>query len=381
MLGAALVLVSGISCAFGQQPPLSPYAAGRDPRVMNSPATGDGVLGSTPSYLTQGPPGQPYPQGAGDPGPEAFGNNRLFGGDRVLHGWLSADYLMLFPNPVRSPSLLQDGAGNTLIGGSTALGISHGVRLDSGLWVCEQRIAMQGISFFTFDAFAEASFPTGTIPLTGPLPPTPATNFNFLAWHRVGGGEGNMLYRFGDGGDNGDRRLYGLIGTKFLLLEEDVRLRYTLGNAETGGDFLDEFHTRNQFVGGQVGFIYSRQANRWSLDITGKVAVGQNTAQLTILGSNSAGINFQAFTGRSNIGLFEVNYFCVVPEVDANITYHVSERLSAHVGYNFLAMINTWRPGDQISLANDTGLSVPAATLLNSTYFLHGLNAGITFRY
>lgn len=377
LLAAALVAVTGSGMTFGQELPGSSPLGGRGLPGSNVA----GPSGYNPSYLTQGPPstGQyPLPGGA-DPGGEAFGGRGIFAAARELHGWLSADYLMMFPNPLRSPSLLQDGVGNTLAGGPTALGISHGVRIDSGLWVIEERIAMQGISFFTFDNFAEASFPTGTIPLTGPLPPTPVQNFNYLAWHRVAGGEGNMLYRFGDGG--GDHRVYGLVGTKFMTLEEDLRLNYFLGDNEVGGDFLDQFHTRNQFIGGQIGLMFSRGNNKVSLDVTAKVAVGQNTAQLIVLGSNSAGINFQIFTGRSNIGVFEVNYFSVIPEVDANITYRISERLSAHLGYNFLAWINTWRPGDQISLANDTGVSVPAATLLNSTFYLHGLNAGLTFRY
>ncbi len=309
-----------------------------------------------------------------EPAAAIFGNSEANSPGFSLRGWFGGDYLMLFPNPMRSPSLLQDGGGATLIGGTTALGISNGVRIDSGVWLKDERIAMQGITFFTFDNYTTLSAPAGTIPVAGPFPPAPATNFNYVSFTRLGGGDGNMLYRFGDAG--GDARLYGIVGTKFMLLEEDLRLDYNVG-----ADFTDQFHTRNQFLGGQAGLMFSRQFDRFALDITAKVAVGENIAQLTIMGSNNGGPNFQVLTGRSNIGFFETTYFSVVPEVNINLSYKVFDRLSAHVGYNFLCILNTWRPGDQISLANDGGVTVPAAPLLNSTFFLHGLNAGMTFRY
>jgi hypothetical protein len=379
LLVATLVAFAQAGATPAQDPTMPPYGTSLNGRSVPSGMTGPAGRNSPLLTQYQMPPGPNGAVGPTDSAAAIFGGPDANSSDFALRGWFSGDYLMLFPNPMRSPSLLQDGGGATLIGGPTALGISHGVRIDSGVWLKDDRIAMQGISFFTFDNYTTAFQPAGTVPMAGPIPPTDVTNFNYVTFTRLGGGEGNMLYRFGDAG--GDSRLYGIVGTKFLLLEEDLRLDYSLGDQEVGGDFTDQFHTRNQFLGGQVGLMFARRFDRLTVDVTGKVAVGENIAQLMVMGSNSAGINFQLFSGRSNIGFFETTYFSVLPEVNINFSYALTDRLSARLGYSFLCMINTWRPGDQISLANDGGVTVPAAPLLNSTFFLHGLNAGVTFRY
>ena len=169
------------------------------------------------------------------------------------------------------------------------------------------------------------------------------TNFAYSQWNQTSGAEGNSLLRV-DRFNNGPTKLYLLAGTKSVNLEEDITLTYTAGN----GNARDEFHTKNQFFGGQAGILVTHEGERVTLDVVGKLGLGNTFNQLWVLGSNTAGAGAQAFTGPANIGYYESNYFGVIPELDGNVSYRLTDRLSAHVGYNFLAYINAWRPGKDL---------------------------------
>lgn len=297
-------------------------------------------------------------------------------GECRLHGWLSVDYMMVFPNDINMPTVLQDANGNRLAGGPIGFGISHAIRFNSGLWLCDERLGMQTVGLGQFRDYVTSTTPAGVIPVgIAGAAGLAATNFNFQAWTQMYLGEGNTLLRLGHG-DSG-MRLYGLGGAVFGTLEEDILMNYTLG----AGNFTDEFHTRNQFFGGQIGAIFSTCQGPFTIDVTAKLALGNNYTQLWILGSNSAGQSFQAFTGRSNIGYYETNYFSMIPQAAVNLGYAITQRLSANIGYNFMMWTNTWRPGNQISTFNDGGVTQPSVPFNLSTYFLHGANFGFTFRF
>lgn len=292
-------------------------------------------------------------------------------------GWLGVDYLMLFPSRMHVPPVLDTGGLNPVIlaGNSPDLGVSHGVRLDAGIWLCDGQIGMQTIAFGAFRSYVTASAAEGVIRLDPPFAGFGVADFSYTSWHQVAGGEGNTLYRVGDGATG----LYLLAGTRFLKLEEDITIAYSGAQASR---FLDQFHTRDQFFGGQIGALWSRTWDRFDVDVTAKVAIGVTYNELYILGSNTAGLTFQVLTGASNIGYYESNYLGLIPEVSARLRYRVTERLTANVGYMGLMSINAWRPGDQISLLNDGGVTQPrVAPPVRSTYFLHGLTAGFTLRY
>jgi hypothetical protein len=63
--------------------------------------------------------------------------------------------------------------------------------------------------------------------------------------------------------------------------------------------------------------------------------------------------------------------------VDLNLRYRVTQRLSLNLGYTFMMSVNNWRPGEQVTLNFPPTDSPP----VRSTYFLHGLTAGLTFNY
>jgi hypothetical protein len=75
-----------------------------------------------------------------------------------------------------------------------------------------------------------------------------------------------------------------------------------------------------------------------------------------------------------------------MPEANANITYQLTPRILLRAGYNFVALTNVLRPGQQI-VANLDPAAVagmhdqPALPFTTSTFILHGLNLGATWRY
>jgi hypothetical protein len=290
-----------------------------------------------------------------------------------LHGWFIGEYLLLFPNRMSVPALVTTADGATpLVGPSPDLGITHGFRINMGMWLCDGDIGMQSIILGTIRSYVTLGPVAGTIPLVvaGATAPVAVTAFNYQSWHQIDGGEGNSLLHVA--GDDATR-VYLLGGGRYLNVSDDVTTRYTIGAA----NFFDDFHTRDQFFGFNVGAMVSHRQGNLDLDLTAKVALGLNYTQLFIMGSNTANTGPQAFTQSSNIGYYESNYFGVLPEFDANIGYRITERLGVRIGYTFMMDINMWRAGNQIQTTFPPALN-PAA---RSTYFAHGLNAGATFRY
>jgi hypothetical protein len=75
----------------------------------------------------------------------------------------------------------------------------------------------------------------------------------------------------------------------------------------------------------------------------------------------------------------------VSPEINANLTYYLSDRLSVRIGYNFLAYTNVQRPGSQIVPNIAPAFAAPhlqpAFPNVRETFVIHGLNLGAAFHY
>jgi hypothetical protein len=83
-------------------------------------------------------------------------------------------------------------------------------------------------------------------------------------------------------------------------------------------DIVDEFRTRNQFFGGQIGFQSELRHKRWFVDLTGKIGIGNMNERLVVNGQTNRqalGIPSSALGGllalESNIGDFTRNEFAV----------------------------------------------------------------------
>jgi hypothetical protein len=118
----------------------------------------------------------------------------------------------------------------------------------------------------------------------------------------------------------------------------------------------DQFGTHNQFYGAQIGADAEFHHGKWSLDVLGKVAVGQTHQVVNIAGGeviDSPLAGRLVFPGgllaqATNSGHHSRDRFGVVPEVGLTLGYQVTDQLKLFAGYNFLYWSGVARPGDQI---------------------------------
>ena len=199
--------------------------------------------------------------------------------------------------------------------------------------------------------------------------------------------------------------LTGLAGFRYLDLAESLNLTADIEGVNgryTGqsGVVSDTFQTRNQFYGGLVGLRGRYIAGPLSIDVTGRVAMGDSHEVLNIWGGFQSR-NFTApvasgpegvFAQPANEGRTSASRFAVVPEVQFKLGYAVTPWMRATVGYDFLYYSNVLRPGDQINRQLPKGqtfnqadpvISTTSPTrLFNTTdFYANGVSVGIDFRY
>jgi hypothetical protein len=256
------------------------------------------------------------------------------------------------------------------------------------------------------------------------IPPVSTGNANVYNSSNLWGLESNLRCRLccgstgcndccncGCGADPGwTYRVDGLAGVRYLNLREDLTITENVQNLPTAPPpvnnarafVYDDFATRNQFYGGQVGLDAEFSRGPWSLDVTGKVALGDTHQDLSINGFQNVtfanGVK-QTFVGgllaeRSNIGTFHRDRFSVVPEVDVKVAYHLTDHVKVFAGYDFLYWSSVVRPGQQIDRAIDetlipnfnsgatpAGQNRPMVLFHDSDFWAQGLSLGLEFNY
>jgi hypothetical protein len=200
-----------------------------------------------------------------------------------------------------------------------------------------------------------------------------------------------------------------LAGFRYLDLQEGLgiveRLMVNPDVANIGGSTFivaDQFDTRNQFYGGQLGARAEYRRGNLYIDLAGSVALGTTHEELDINGNTvitPAGGTPIALTGGllalpTNIGHFSRDRFAVVPEIGINVGYQVTQFMRAFVGYSFLYWSAVTRPGDAIDRTiNPTQLPStqgpgtlvgpprPTVILQDTEFWAQGINVGLEFRY
>lgn len=205
-------------------------------------------------------------------------------------------------------------------------------------------------------------------------------------------------------------RLDGLVGFRYLELNESVQIVESVEVLQADdfrevGDqaiVFDQFATRNQFYGGQVGLDWEWRHNRWIVEFRTKLALGCTQQTITINGgqivTRAAG-GQETFVGGllalpSNIGRFDRSRFSIVPELGINIGYQITDNLAAYVGYTFLYWTNVVRPGDQIDRVLDINQIPnflppttpapqrrPVVPFRDTNFWAQGMNVGLEYRY
>lgn len=246
--------------------------------------------------------------------------------------------------------------------------------------------AMIGVPFFvvTPPPIGEAAFPGSFIVPNINFPATATVNLNSQMW----GAEANGVWDFLVGGPF---RLWALAGFRYLSLNENLTLNAS--GAPTPNpqgifqlSFNDNFGTRNNFYGGQVGFRGGWYYGGWAIDVIGKFAVGVVSETLNISGTtrvNNVAAPIGLFARPSNIGTTTGNSFTFIPELQAQIGYFITDSIRPFAGYNLFYINNVLRPGNQIdrNLMTPVGGALPAPQFNQSGLLVQGLSLGIEFRY
>lgn len=384
-------------------------------------------------------------------GPALGGWSDPAAGQPASSAWYgSAEYLLWWTRSMSVPVLLTTGPTTSsgilgvpgvtpLFGGDTLdPSVRSGARFNIGRWFACSNWGVDASLFFLGDEGTSFNVNSQTVPLIArpffapnttviPVPglaiPGPLSEVVAAPGISVGGASvrtDTMLW----GADINARRrgpagcgwrLDWLGGYRFLHLTEDLQITETFSGlanpffpaiAGINGSITDRFRTSNQFHGAQIGAIFERERGRWVFDVRTKVAFGVSIQSADIEGSlTQFGPNFIApavpgglLALNSNIGHYSQTMFAVVPEVNLNIGYNVTERCRVFVGYSFLYWSNVLRPGDQIDTTLDltripiftdprlfpatavvrpSNIPRPAPTLKDTDYWAQGLNFGV----
>jgi Putative beta barrel porin-7 (BBP7) len=195
-----------------------------------------------------------------------------------------------------------------------------------------------------------------------------------------------------------------LAGFRYLDLQENLYIDTSSQSLadNTLTNFHDSFEARNQFYGGQIGTRLTWQSDRFSVDITGKVALGGTSESLNVQGTTvqypgSSNVpNFYPggfFAQPSNMGHTTATQFGIIPSVELKFSYAVTPTCRLFVGYDFLYWNQVVRPGSQVDhninlsqsvvLGNGalTGAASPAPLLNRTDFWAQGMTLGVEFRY
>lgn len=193
------------------------------------------------------------------------------------------------------------------------------------------------------------------------------------------------------------------MGYRYWQLQEQVQTReqLTLQTTNPSGtfDITDTFHTRNQFNGAEIGFLWQGRRGWWSLDALMRLGIGNVHQTVTVSGNstiveNGATSTFNTgfLAQRSNIGVYDRDQFTMIPELGLTLGYQMTRRIRATMGYSLIYWGNVVRPGDQIDTDINPNLLAPEANpftgplrpqfqFAQTDYWVQGLSFGGEFRW
>lgn len=352
---------------------------------------------------------------------------RFWGGGDYLLWWVKSGPTVPLVTFTRNPAeigALSNPGTQVLLGGEaggidypvlnggrfTVGGSKDGIGLESSFFFLERQS-------FHFDASSPGgpNSPSVAVPFFATVPfnfnPAGETSFNPggapLALNVQGdlvfwGAEANGLI---DIVDRGYLRASLLGGFRFLELNERLTLTGYSPDPLTGGSITlgDAYQSRNNFLGGQIGFRTSANWERFSVDVVGKVAFGNvqqsywasgftnvtNGAFGRTTGTYPAGILVQP----SNTGKFDRGAFACVPEAQVRVGYRFTENIRGTVGYNLIYVSDVARASGQVNrVINPTqhpvfgggGFVPPGLPFPNvqaTDFWAQGLTFGLDFSF
>jgi hypothetical protein len=211
-----------------------------------------------------------------------------------------------------------------------------------------------------------------------------------------------------------------LAGFRYVDLNETLQFGIIKASAATSGAIQDYWGAHNQIYGGQMGVKAERMFGRLFVNGSAKFLIGDNretvaisgttpfslpgpnpivssvggttnsTVSLTAGGAAKTWNNFPILVGPNNSGVFHHDQVVVIPDLQLNVGYQITQGIRGYVGYNFIYISNVVRPGDQVSTQTDSLATGPKATsafpaspvpLGTTDFWAHGLSVGLELRY
>ncbi len=206
-------------------------------------------------------------------------------------------------------------------------------------------------------------------------------------------------------------KLHAIAGYRFFQANEGLTIEESWlqypgpGRPKVLGAVADQFDGRNEFHGGQLGLMADLSRGMFYVEMTGKVAFGQNYEVVFINGKShlltaanplpvGQTVAGGVYAQPSNIGRYTHGAFAVVPEGMFKVGFKLGDRGRFYVGYNFLYLSNAVRPGDQIDrtlnpaqipLLGGTGLPLdpqrPRLDLVRTDFWVQGIIIGFETRF
>ncbi len=200
-------------------------------------------------------------------------------------------------------------------------------------------------------------------------------------------------------------RLDFLVGYRYLRLREGLSVREDLTSLlsvpeEGNFDIVDSFDTTNTFNGVDLGVLWERSWGPWSLELLGKLALGNMEQIVKVRGqtriSNALTGNGQYVGGllaqRTNIGEYQRDVLAVAPELGITVGRQLTRHWRVTCGYTFLYLSRVARPGEQVDLDVNpdllppefspyAGLERPEFAFRDTDFWAQGLNLGLECRF
>jgi hypothetical protein len=337
--------------------------------------------------------------------------------------WGSADYLFWFVRPQSSPGLIQAVTGsatsNSGFNQSQVVtlfpynkidyGIFSGVRGTIGFWLNpQQTVGLESTYMWFGRTDVHDGFFSSSTAILGRAFVDAATGRNSLyqvsspgtvdgvitvrSKFHLEGGEANFLLNAQAFGP----RLNLLAGFRYLDMSESLRVSEFSHGTNFSIRSFDQFGTRNQFWGGQLGLRWGYEGRRLVANVSGKVGFGAMDEHVQINGNTnfSNGNGTASASGgvlalASNIGAYSRIRPAFVPEAVVNLGYKFAPWGTLTVGYNFLYSTEVVRPGGQMdNVVNTSNLPFaggtsgrPAFLFKGEDFWVQGINLGLRLQY
>ena len=343
--------------------------------------------------------------------------------------WFKAEYMMAWIRSDHTPVLLTTGLTTDASPG--ALNLPYTKVLYGGNIDFEDRSGMQftlGANLnetFSVEAswfFLDGRKPDFTINSPGtPVIARPFFNVNTNMQDSslttypglLQGGAEVQSYSFLDGAELNLRaevfgndwfRFRALAGVRWVNLREGLSIAESSSVTLPGPLFglpigdLDQFRTRNDFFGGQLGVETEFEYLHFTINMFGKCALGDMVQNARIQGATdlfgAALVPGGLFAVSSNMGSYSRDRFGIVPEGGMRIERTIGRHLTVFVSYSFLYMNDVARPGSMVDTSVNVNL-VPASTTFGAgasparptfrfqdeEFFAHMFQFGMTYHW